>query len=246
MKRFFVFLAIVVCSLAAMAQEADDNIIYFNDTEIEGGKQYVLPLMMDNKAEITALQFDVVMPEGVTLNKNSRGKYMVSFNAAADRTDATIHTLSSNLQTDGSIRVLCYSTVNDPILGNSGALMDFSVSVAEGIGAGEHQIQLKNIVVTDTKKNQYKPADRVCKLTVKGSEPVDDFLTGDINEDGEVDVYDYAVLLNYIGKGGSYEALPTDRDRRRYDVNGDDMLNIADCVATIIAIMRQVNPDYGK
>lgn len=244
MKRFFVFLAIVVCSLAAMAQEADDNIIYFNDTEIEGGKQYVLPLMMDNKAEITALQFDVVMPEGVTLNKNSRGKYMVSFNAAADRTDATIHTLSSSLQTDGSIRVLCYSTVNDPILGNSGALMDFSVSVAEGIGAGEHQIQLKNIVVTDTKKNQYKPGDRVCKLTVKGNEPV--VKIGDINEDGEVDVYDYVKLLNYIGKGGSYEALPTDRDRRRYDVNGDDMLNIADCVATIIAIMRQVNPDYGK
>lgn len=173
MRKLLLFLTIAASHLVAMAQAEDYNSIYFNDTKVSTGKHAVLSLMMDNTAEITALQFDMVLPEGVTIDANDRGSYLLTFNAEANRTDATAHTLSGQLQADGSVRILCYSSANVVIAGNEGALIDVPVTVSGDMEPGIYNIQVKGIVMTARNKTQYKPSATISELTVQRAEQLD-------------------------------------------------------------------------
>lgn len=199
------------------------NNIFFNAARQWPGKQITMPLMMNNKAEITAMQFDVVLPDGITLDKNEKGKYALEFNAEAGRTDASIHTLSSSLQPDGSIRILCYSVGKEAFLGNSGSLIDFPLTIAEDVKPGEYDIVLKNIILTATDKKEYKMPEVICKLIVP------DYEMGDANGDKLINVTDIVYIADYIlGNADpifNYLAADMNEDE---DITVTDIVYVAD------------------
>lgn len=195
------------------------NNIFFNEARQWPGKKITMPLMMDNTDKIAAMQFDLVLPEGITLDKNAKGKYALKFNADTERTDASIHTLSSSLQSDGSIRVLCYSTDKEPFEGNSGALIDFPLTIAETVEPGEYSIVLKNIILTATDKKEYKEDEVVCKLIVP------DYEMGDVNGDKMVNVTDIVYIADYI-LGNADPAF----NELAADMNEDGVINVTDIV----------------
>lgn len=196
-----------------------DNIVFFNEARQWPGKQITLPLMMNNAAEITAMQFDLVLPEGITLDKNAREKYALTFNAEAERTDASVHTLSSSMQADGSIRVLCYSIDKEAFLGNSGALIDFPLTIAADVEPAEYDIVLKNIILTATDKKEYKMDEVICKLIVP------DYEMGDVNSDGEINVTDIVYVSDYI-----LGNTDPDFNELAADMNEDNEINVTDIV----------------
>lgn len=196
-----------------------DNIIFFNDARQWASKQITMPLMMNNTAEITAMQFDLVLPEGITLDKNAKGKYALTFNAEAERTDASMHTLSSNLLSDGSIRVLCYSNDKDAISGNTGAVIDFPLTIATDMVPDRYPIILKNVILTATDKSEYKIPEVVCMITVP------DYEMGDVNGDKEVTVTDIVYVSDYI-LGNSDPAF----NPLAADMNEDGEINVTDIV----------------
>lgn len=195
------------------------NIVFFNDTHQLAGKQITLPLMMNNTAEITAMQFDLVLPEGITLDKNARDKYALTFNVAAERTDASIHTLSSSLQPDGSIRVLSYSTDKEPFLGNSGAIIDFPLTISADIEPAEYAITLKNIILTAPDKTEYKIDEVVCKFIVP------DYEMGDANGDDQINVTDIVYTADYILGNADPEF-----NELAADMNEDGEITVTDIV----------------
>ncbi len=210
------------CVVTVETREAEgdvtdyDNMIYFEDATVFVNTTVTLPLQMKNSASITAVQFDVYLPEGVTIEKTSRGKYNVTFNE--DRADNTTHTLSSALQDDGAIRVLCYSTESYDFLGGEGAIFYFPLEIPE-MEDGDYDVVIRNIVLTDVSGTKYEIPSMTSTMTVLNVAP------GDCNADNTIDVADIVVLANHI--------LGTTADgfvEKAADYNADGAVDVADIV----------------
>ena len=96
---------LTVSSVELKAGESKDVAINLNNSE----KQYA------------AFQFDIVLPEGISIAKNDKGKLKVSLNA--DRIDD--HTLTVQDLGSGTYRLVCFSISNAEFSDTSGALVNY-------------------------------------------------------------------------------------------------------------------------
>lgn len=200
-------MAVLLCIAMGASAQTDvstlDNAVYFEPTTVEAGESLTMPLMLKNKIDVAAMTFDIVMPEGVEIEMNSRGTaYLVTFDESANRADASTHTLTSKPQADGSARILCYSASAEVFLGNTGAVLDFPVKVSADIKPGTYSIVIKNIELTTAQGSSVYPEDIVCTLVVRGDEtPSPDYLKGDMDGNGKITINDVNILVNiYLGK----------------------------------------------
>ena len=205
---------------------AFDNIVYFEPHTVVAGQRATLPLLMNNQADITAIQFDLTLPQGVEIAKKADGQtYDVTFNEVG-RTDESSHSISCALQDNGSVRVLCYSTALAVFDGNQGAILDLALDVADHAETGTHRISIDNIVLTDKNENKYALAHYSSVLKVVTTTP------GDPNADGVTDVADIVAIAHYI------LGSPTDTFvKEAADLNGDGAIDVADIVAVAHKIL---------
>ena len=103
------------------------------------------------KRNFVAFQFDMELPEGITLAKNEKNKFIVSLNE--ERTDD--HSISVSVIGSNTYRFLAYSMSNAQISGNSGTLLNMSICSDANIGDGIKTATLKNLVFTDTNGQQF-------------------------------------------------------------------------------------------
>lgn len=191
------------------------------------GETFSLPINLKSKDEnIVGFQFDMKLPEGISLARNSRGKITAPiFNAETDRTSAEYHTVSASEQADGTVRVLCYSNANELILGTDGTVCDFTATISEDMAAGKYNIVLTNIVVTTADLQQTKVGRIVSVLTIPS------YIIGDANGDEEINVTDIASTASYI-----LGTTPANFVEKAADVNEDCEINVTDIagIANII------------
>ena len=140
----------IILFLGGFATElhAEDK-FYIPNFGIAAGetKQVAIQFDSDNisstdpaKLEYVAFQFDLQLPEGLTVAQKN-GNYDFAYNT--DRSDN--HTFSSALQADGGIRVLSASLTNAKFSGTSGDFIYFSVTASDDF-VGNQEIALKNIM----------------------------------------------------------------------------------------------------
>ena len=98
-------LIVTIASLIVGCYSYADN-LSFNTTDILIGKAKEVSVLLNNpSASYAAFQFDMVMPEGVTIAKDDNGKYVTSLNE--NRADD--HTLTLREVSSGTYRFLSYS-----------------------------------------------------------------------------------------------------------------------------------------
>lgn len=124
------------------------------------GQEIDYPVAMINADEITAFQFQLDLPEGVTvvkeLNEDGEMDYAISL---TERKKST-HTLAFNRQGDGSFVILAYSTKNASFFGNSGDLVNIRLKVSEAISPQNLPVLIKDIALTSTLGgNTFTPAN---------------------------------------------------------------------------------------
>ena len=169
-----------------------NNVIYFEPIEEMSGTQATISLKMKNAVAIRGFQFDLYLPEGVTVVKSSKGKIQ-GFLSAGRLPEEDEHSLTFSEQADGAIRFLCSSQYDETFTGNDGEIATLRVNIAEDMADGDYLVKLKNIKLTETDISKYYQTELVkCKLTIKS------YTIGDINSDGVVDVSDYTGVANYI------------------------------------------------
>jgi len=168
------------------------NVIYIEPMEEMCGTQATLSLKMKNTAAIRGFQFDLYLPEGVTVVKSSKGKIQ-GFLSEGRLPDEDEHSLTFSEQADGAIRFLCSSQYNETFTGNDGEIATLRVNIADGMADGDYLLQMKNMKLTETDISKYYETAVVnSKLTIKS------YTLGDINSDGTVDVSDYTGVANHI------------------------------------------------
>ena len=204
------------------------NVLYFSDTEHRAG-DFDLSLNMKNaKENITAFQCDVYLPEGVEWKSTTDKRENIvltqpTFNATTERTDASYHTISPVTQmTDGSYRIIVYSMSKETILDLDGAVLDLPLTISEDMEAGEYNIFIKNIVMTDVNTEQTLVEKVVSKLTIPS------FTPGDVNDDKMINVTDVVAVVSYM-----LEDVPSPFIFKAADINNDETINVTDIVGII-------------
>lgn len=199
------------CTLTVLPQA---NYLYINNTTAITGSQVTLPVMMANKAAITACQFDISLPAGVSIS---------NYQLSGRKADQSI---SVKKQPNGDYRVAILSSTSAAFSGSDGALANFTLDIAAGAANGNHTIAIKEIELTSTGGEAINPASMTATMIISNVQ------MGDTNGDGKITITDAVAIVNYLLGNPSpnfvYEAS---------DVNGDGRTTITDAVAIVNIIL---------
>ena len=211
-----------------------DNVIYMDATEVRTASQATLSLKMKNKVQISAFQFDLSLPEGVTVVKNSRGMIQGALNDGR-LYEGDDHTLTISELEDGIVRVVCASSSSLNFVGNEGEIATLKVNIADDMIEGDYAIRLKDIKLV--KDN----GDKLYTELVQSKLTVVSYIPGDANGDGEVDVADVVAIVNYI-----LEKPADNFNFKAADVNDDNEIDAADVVSVVNIILDKGNVNAAR
>ena len=165
-----------------------ENVLAIDNAEVFTGKTYVLPIRMNNTAEITGLQMDLYLPTGVTVATNSKGKPIIEVTERMEEQ----YSLSSNVQTDGALRITGLQLDSEPFTGTEGAIVNVTLNIDEEMADDDYTVELKNIGLSDVTGTYHRPADVSATLTVKS------YTLGDVDNSGDININDAVCIVNYI------------------------------------------------
>ena len=166
--------------------EAVNNFFIINDMMVTPGSTFTLPIEMENTDDITGFQCNINLPEGIEF-VTVDDEYDVYLSSRA----TSSHTLSSALQSDGSLLILVYSVSSKLFKDNSGELFYITLNVSEDFEETA-PITINKIKVATQSAIEYNLPD-VTAYVEKQS-----YIMGDANGDGEVSVGDIVLTANYI------------------------------------------------
>ena len=137
-------LSIILSLLTASTMLAAVNQLSFTpNVTITPGGTATITVMMDNQDEVAGFQFEMLLPEGLSVVTNAKGK--MEFKLNADRIDD--HVVTSNLRKNGKISVMSYSATAEPYYGTSGQILSFAVKADESY-SGTHAIEISDINIS--------------------------------------------------------------------------------------------------
>ena len=120
--------------------------------DIKAGEEKEILIDLTNpNDEVTLVQFDLQLPEGLTVKKS--GADLVY--DMADRTSWRKHTLDAN-ETDGGYRFLLYSSSNTVIDGTEGTIIKVTLAASQDMTG--KTIALDNILLVSPDEKETKPA----------------------------------------------------------------------------------------
>ena len=213
------------------SQGQEHNTIYIADGQrFSTTKTNMLPISLKNEDEIVGFQFDVVLPQGMTLAKNAKGKNIVTING--DRTDS--HTLTASMVDDFTVRIVGTSMENEVLSGVDGMLLEMGIDVASWVPNGVYPIQLKDVKLTNSDRKTVSCSDKVFYVTVGGK-------LGDVNQDDAIDVTDAVLIIDHI-----LMKNPSNFEASLADVNGDNEIDVTDVVMVIDAILGKIELSRGS
>lgn len=189
--------------------------LYIDDFSIEPGATLAVPVVMDNEVtSISALQFDISMPEELSIPRADNGDYSM---ALTDRMSDN-HYIIANPKNNGDIGVVVVSFPPMDFTGDNGPVMTIDMKAVENF-IGTTEFTVKNVVMTTANaQTEISVPDFVVVVTaVKGSNQV----YGDVNCDGYVTSADITALYDYLLAGDTTYITTS-------DVNGDGAVNSAD------------------
>ena len=138
---------------------------HIEDFTIQPGETQQVSIMLDNETVFSAIQADITLPEGLTIEQED-GEYLF------DLTDrkARNHTVSSTTLSSGAIRVLVASPTSKTFSGNSGALITFNI-IADASLSANCTISMSNVIASEADGTQHNLPSTTCAVTVAGVEP---------------------------------------------------------------------------
>lgn len=199
------------------ARAAAMDRFYIEDFAVAPGKTQTVSIMLDNEIAYTAFQTDIYLPEGLTVEQED-GDYIFDLTTRKSRD----HIIASQIQADGSIRVMSYSNRINAYSGNSGALVTFNVTASADF-VGPATIWLKNTLFTTTEGTEIPFPDEESIVTVPVS-----IIRGDVDGDGNVNISDVTALIDYLLSGND-----SGINVNAADCNQDGSINISDVTSLI-------------
>ena len=115
----------------ANASQSDDVVakLSFATAQLTAGGNQQIEVALENNIEITSMQFDVKLPEGLILNTITNEDDEQVPDAQLSSRKHSSHTINCAKQEDGSYRIVILSSKNKALNGTSGTVVTLGVSV---------------------------------------------------------------------------------------------------------------------
>ena len=203
-----------------------DNAIYVEKAQGSKGGSGAIVIGLKNAQAATAYQFNLKLPEGVTLKTNNEGEYTCTLSSRHRGHNANINTLED----EGVYRIVVSSMQSKMIDGNDGAVLTIPVDVSDDLELGSYPIFIQDARYSLSGGTVIRMQETV------GVFDVEDFVLGDVNEDGDIDVGDVVCIVNNsIGK-------PNEKFvEKAADVDYDGEIDIADAVKLVNFIIKKIS-----
>lgn len=205
--------------------QTNNTLAFAGSLKAAVGMEFSLPIEMNNIDAITGVQFDLYLPDGMELSEDEYGDYNIEL---SDRTTERRHSVASRLMGDGALRVVVSSQQNATFEGNSGTLLTLVLFPKSTIESGDHDVTLKNIILTDPQATRYAAPDMKSTITVSN------YTMGDVNNDGHIDVADLAGVVRFILENADASLV-----FNAADMDGNGVIEINDYAALVNVILNQ-------
>ncbi len=189
-KAFSSKLTLVMLALASMATSAMAGVrLSFQDISLYYGKSAPVTVLMDNDEEgVTNLQFDVTLPENMTLDANT----IVPSSRFSDSQG-----VSMAQQPSGAYRFVITDTQATGFSGNSGAILSFNVTANATLAEGA-ALTFSNIVaVVNTVKLSTSGTDGVVTATEYVPETI--YIETDLTAQFPIDWEGWTGATGFVG-----------------------------------------------
>jgi len=168
--------------------DAAGNYLDADPINAHNADEFEFAVRLNNEASITALQCDIYLPEGITI-ATEEGDYLIDLVTARMGTN---HVVSTNVLPNGSIRMFITSATSKPFKGNEGDLFILNLIVDKNAVGGNYSLDFRNVILSDVNAQTYYAPDLNVPVTIK------DFIKGDVNIDGTVNVSDYVATASAV------------------------------------------------
>lgn len=202
---------------------AHNYFVYAERMTVTPGSVYSLQLKFDcDSKHYTSVQFDLTLPEGISMVNGADGMPDLKLNTTDD------HTVSCNRLTNGDYRFIISSPSNSVFVLNEKNLLSFDITIdANAVINNDVNIVTKNGIVCNTmyKGFDFNPYNIILNLP-------EDEMIGDANGDGVVDEDDVEKIRIAVmeGKGADINVC---------DMNKDGVIDIADFMLVMDKVRRK-------
>lgn len=208
---------------------AKNNKLSISDMAQCNGGRGVMNVALTDEETILGFQFDLQLPDGVTVATDESNALMASLTGNASST----HNFSSSKVADGLYRFVVTPKGTTPLSSATNDGMSITIDVADDVAVGAYTMTIKDVEMTVLRGSDYvdvHPKDNTATLTI--SEAV----AGDVNGDTRISVTDVISIVAYI-----MENTPSKFIMKAADVNDDGNITITDAVLVIDIILNDKN-----
>ena len=206
---------------------AETQVSLAGEVTVRVGQTATADICLNNETtkDFTAYQFDLVLPKGIDIAKNAKGKPDFTIGTRYEDNSQSL-TVQKVEGTTDTYRVVSFSLAKGVITGTKGALFTVKLQADADLAEGEYIARMENIVMTRKDGTQFYLKDATLKITVNRIK------MGDTNGDGIVNVTDIVEVVNCIMGRPSAIFI-----RAAADLNGDNIVNVTDIVMIVDIIM---------
>jgi len=174
---------------------------------------------MKNAQATSAYSFDLVLPDGVTVDS-----YTLS-----SRHNGHAETMNRNEMT-GIYSFAVLSLQSKEIKDNDGVIWTLKLNIADDVETGDYAVKIQNAKYSLTSGSTSVVLPEVTSLLT-----IEDYIKGDANGDSTVDIADAVCIVNHVvGKDA-----PTFVEASS-DANGDGVVDIADAVRIVNLVVGKI------
>ncbi len=155
-----------------------DNILEINNVVAHTGTLQTMPVNLVNHDNIVGVEFDLTLPEGVTLEDKCLG----------ERTET--HHRTTELTDNGAWHISIQSSDGAAIDGNEGNILYLVLKIGDDVAFSDYMISLTNIKLMTQGESSIRPKDTAASLSIVPN--------GDMNSDGRLDISDVTSLIDYL------------------------------------------------
>ena len=193
-----------------------DDAIYISPFTAYINRDENFNICLKNSQTATAYNFDLVLPNGLTVATDDKGKYI---DALSDRHEDHTRTFNKG---NNTYSFATLSGNSEPLTGNDGAIRLVVLHVGENVAEGEYAIWIKNASYS-------KPDGTLITLPdTKVTVTIEDCLLGDVNGNAGVDIGDAVSVVNYLVGKQSMNFVT-----KAADTNKNGQIDIGDAVTIV-------------
>ena len=131
-----------------------DNKLTVEEFSIEPGEEEkVITINLENDEAVSALEFRLWLPEGVSIIDDEYGMYVLGVDARLKQKIGRVtytHNVSANLKEEGYYHFMVFSTDGLNIVGNSGPILEIGLTAGANAAPGQKKVRLTNVKLGQT------------------------------------------------------------------------------------------------